>query len=96
MKRVIARKGVVLGNFCPLTNAHVHMIEFARNYVDELIIVVDEHAADAINAEGRVAWLKELFPGVSIRCVKSAEWHKSDTDDYGRQLLSGLRRILPK
>jgi HTH-type transcriptional repressor of NAD biosynthesis genes len=96
MKRVIARKGVVLGDFCPLTNAHVHMIEFARNYVDELIIVVDEHAADAVNAEGRVAWLKELFPGVSIRRVKSVEWHKSDVDDYGRQLLSGLRRILPK
>lgn len=96
MKRVNARKGVVLGDFCPVTNAHVHMIEFARNYVDELIIVVDEHAADAINAEQRVSWLTELFPGVSIRRVKSAEWHKSDASDYGNQLLAGLRRILPK
>lgn len=96
MKRVSARKGVVLGDFCPLTNAHVHMIEFARNYVDELTIVVDEHAADAVNAELRVAWLKEQFPGVSVRRVKSVEWHKSDAEDYGSQLLSGLRRILPK
>ncbi len=90
------RKGVVLGDFCPVTNAHVHMIEFARNYVDELIIVVDEHAADAIDAERRAAWLSGLFPGVTIRRMKSAEWHKSDANDYGNQLLAGLRRILPK
>jgi NadR type nicotinamide-nucleotide adenylyltransferase len=96
MKRANTRKGVVVGDFCPLTNAHVHMIEFARHYVDELVIVVDEHEADAVQAELRVAWLEEQFPGVKVRRVKSAEWHKSDPADFGSQLLSGLRRILPK
>lgn len=96
MKRASTRKGVVVGDFCPLTNAHVHMIEFARHYVDELVIVVDEHEADAVQAEIRVAWLEELFAGVTVRRVKSAEWHKSDPADFGSQLASGLRRILPK
>lgn len=100
MKRVTARKGVVLGDFNPLTNAQVHMIEFARNCVDELVIVVDEHAADAIKAELRVSWLTKLFPEVpkklSIRRIKSAVWHKSDGKDFGKTLESGLRRLLPK
>lgn len=97
MKRIkTIRKGVVLGDFCPLTNAHVHMIEFARHYVDELTIVVDEHAADAIKAEVRVRWLNEQFPGVPVKRVKSAEWHKSDGKDFSDGLVKGLRRLVPK
>jgi HTH-type transcriptional regulator, transcriptional repressor of NAD biosynthesis genes len=90
------RKGVVLGDFSPLDNAHVHMIEFALNYVEELTIVIDEHAADTISAAARVAWLTELFPGVPVKRVKSTVWHKSDDADYGSSLVTGLRRLLPK
>lgn len=92
----IARKGVVIGDFTPLTNAHVHMIEFARHYVDELIVVVDAHKADSIAAEVRVAWLTELFPDVTVKRVESAIWHKSDGGDYSEGLVKGLRRIVPK
>lgn len=90
------RKGVVLGDFCPLNNAHVHMIEFALNYVEELTIVVDEHAADTIAAAVRQGWLSELFPGVAIKRVKSTVWHKSDGADYSSRLVTGLRKLLPK
>lgn len=90
------RKGVVLGDFSPLSNAHVHMIEFALNYVEELTIVVDEHAADTISAAARVGWLTELFPGVAVKRVKSAVWHKSDGADYSSRLVTGLRKLLPK
>ncbi len=97
MKRIAKiRKGIVLGDFCPLTNAAVHMIEFARNYVDELTIVIDEHAADAVSAASRVVWLNELFPGVPVKRVKSADWHKSDEHDFSDSLVRGLRRLLPK
>ncbi|MBC7997370.1 MAG: AAA family ATPase [Leptolyngbya sp.] len=95
MKRNV-RKGVVLGGFTPLSNASVHMIEFARNYVDELTIVVDEHDADAIPVAVRCAWLTELFPGVTVKRVKSSVWHKSDDADFSDTLAKGLRRLLPK
>jgi len=93
-----ARKGVVLGDFSPVNKAHVHMIEFARRYVDpgQLTIVVDEHKDDVIAAEQRVAWLTELFPGVVIKRVKSAQWHKSDDADYSESLFKALRRLVPK
>lgn len=89
-------KGVVIGDFTPLINAAVHMIEFARNYVDELTIVVDEHKADKVSADVRVKWLSEMFPGVSVKRVKSAVWHKSDDSDFSPSLVAGVRRLVPK
>src|SRR3989338_2474103 len=93
-----ARKGVVLGDFSPVNKAQIHMIEFARYYVDEgqLTIVVDEHAQDTIPVAVRVAWLNELFPGVTVKRIKSATWHKSDGADFSESLVKGLRRIVPK
>lgn len=93
-----ARKGVVLGDFSPVNKAQIHMIEFARHYVDEgqLTIVVDEHAQDTIPVAVRVAWLNELFPGVTVKRIKSATWHKSDGADFSESLVKGLRRIVPK
>src|SRR5262249_15880091 len=73
-----------------------HMIEFARHYVDELTIVVDEHKADTIPADARVAWLSELFAGVPVKRIKSAVWHKSSDADYSPSFLNALRRPLPK
>jgi len=93
-----ARKGVVLGDFSPVNKAQIHMIEFARQYVDpgQLTIVVDEHAEDVIPVARRVAWLNELFPDVPVKRIRSATWHKSDGADYSPSLLKGLRRIVAK
>jgi NadR type nicotinamide-nucleotide adenylyltransferase len=95
MKR-LPIKGVVLGDFSPVTNAHLYMIEFARRYVDELTILVDVHDADLITAKIRVAWLTELFPSVPVRQVRCAIWHKSNDTDIGEDLLNAVRRHLPK
>ncbi len=96
MKTATKRKGVVLGDFSPVNVAHVHMIEFARHYVDELTIVVDEHQADSISFAKRQSWLQDLFPGVTVTRVKSRVWHKSDGADYSPSLLAGMRRLLPR
>jgi NadR type nicotinamide-nucleotide adenylyltransferase len=96
MKQRKPTKGVVLGDFTPLINAHVHMIEFARGYVDELTIVVDEHANDSIPIAVRVKWLSELFPNVPVKRVKSAVWHKSDDKGFSQSLVAGVRRLIPK
>jgi len=92
------RKGVVLGDFSPVNKAQIHMIEFARHFVDEgcLTIVVDENAQDTIPVSVRVGWLSELFPGVPIKRIKSAQWHKNDPADFSESLFRGLRRIVPK
>jgi HTH-type transcriptional repressor of NAD biosynthesis genes len=92
------RKGVVLGDFSPVNRAQIHMIEFARHYIGDgqLTIVVDEHAQDTIPVSQRVAWLNELFPGVAVKRIRSATWHKSDDADYSPSLVKGLGRLLGK
>ena len=65
-------------------------------YVDQLTIVVDEHAQDIIPVAVRVAWLSELFPDLAIKRIRSGEWHKSDGADFSESLVKGLRRLVPK
>lgn len=89
-------KGVVVGDFSPVTNASVYMIEFARKYVDKLTIVIDVHAADKISPELRTKWLTELFPDIPVKLVRCKEWHKSDDADITDDLVRGLRRLTPK
>ncbi|CAM5998878.1 unnamed protein product [Sphagnum balticum] len=72
------------------------MIEFARKYVDELTIVVDEHAQDLISGSARLAWLKDAFPDLSVQRIVSEIWHKSDDADFSPKLLRDLRKIVPK
>jgi HTH-type transcriptional repressor of NAD biosynthesis genes len=95
MKRLL-KKGVVLGDFSPVTNAHAYMIEFARRYVDHLTIVIDVHANDEISAQLRTQWLEEMFPDLTVRQLRCKEWHKSNDGDIADDLVRGLRRLVPK
>lgn len=89
-------KGVVVADFQPVCNSHVFLVNFARSYVDELTIVVDEHASDLIAYEVREKWLRELFPGVTIVKARSKVWHKSDGASISRELVAVCRKALPK
>ena len=55
-------RGLVLGKFLPPHAGHVYLCEFARNYVDELTIVVGTLAREPIAGTTRFAWMRELFP----------------------------------
>ena len=77
-----ARTGLILGKFLPPHAGHLHLIERARGMVDELTVLVCSLEREPIPGARRVAWLRELAPGV--RVVHLAEELPSEPQDHPR------------
>lgn len=60
------KTGLVLGRFLPPHLGHQYLIDFARNYVDELLLIVGTRPDDPIAGELRVAWIKEMAPTARV------------------------------
>ena len=60
------RSGLILGKFLPPHAGHLHLIDAARGMVDELTVLVCSLAREPIAGAQRVAWLRELVPGVRV------------------------------
>jgi HTH-type transcriptional repressor of NAD biosynthesis genes len=58
--------GLVLGKFHPPTLGHAYLVDFARQYVDRLTVVVATLGREEIPGTLRVAWMREMFPGVHV------------------------------
>lgn len=50
----------------PPHRGHLHLVDFARAYTDDLTIVVGSLAAEPIDGALRYAWMKELAPGARV------------------------------
>jgi HTH-type transcriptional repressor of NAD biosynthesis genes len=61
-----ATRGMVLGKFLPPHVGHMHLVEFARGFVDEVDVVVGTLAQEPIPGALRFAWMKELFPWARV------------------------------
>jgi HTH-type transcriptional repressor of NAD biosynthesis genes len=59
-------RGLVLGKFMPPHLGHVHLIEVAQGFVDELDVVVGTLASEPIPGALRHAWMTELFPRARV------------------------------
>jgi NadR type nicotinamide-nucleotide adenylyltransferase len=57
---------MVLGKFMPPHLGHVFLVEFAREYVKDLTVVVGTLKAEPIPGELRYGWMRELFPDVRV------------------------------
>ncbi|WP_428263775.1 AAA family ATPase [Haliangium sp.] len=55
-------RGMVLGKFMPPHLGHVHLVDFARAYCDEVAVVVEKVVDEPIPSELRLAWMQEMFP----------------------------------
>jgi HTH-type transcriptional regulator, transcriptional repressor of NAD biosynthesis genes len=53
--------GFILGKFLPPHNGHKYLIDFARNYADELVVQVGTLKREPISGELRFQWMKEMF-----------------------------------
>lgn len=73
-------KGAVLGKFMPPHRGHQYLVDFARNFADELTVVVGSLAREPIPGEVRVAWMRELFP--SARVVHLADENPQHPDEH--------------
>ncbi len=59
-------RGMVLGKFMPPHAGHVHLVDFARAYVDDLTVVVGTLAREPIPGALRFGWMRELFPDARV------------------------------
>jgi NadR type nicotinamide-nucleotide adenylyltransferase len=57
---------VILGKFLPPHRGHEYLVNFARNYVDDLTVVVGTLENESIAGELRYQWMTQLFPGVRV------------------------------
>lgn len=67
----MSTRGVMIGKFMPLHSGHVYMIEFAKNFVDELTVLVDNlpFSMDTMTLESRTALVKKAFPDISVKSI---------------------------
>ena len=62
-------KGLVLGKFMPLHLGHEYLLRFARQYCEELTVVVDCLEQQTISVGTRVKWISELGLGENVKIV---------------------------
>lgn len=68
MKKI---KSVVIGKFMPLHNGHIYMINFAKNFSDELTVLADNLPShiETMSLESRVNILKKEFKDIIIKGI---------------------------
>jgi HTH-type transcriptional repressor of NAD biosynthesis genes len=60
------KTGLVLGRFLPPHLGHQYLIDFAQNYVDELLLIIGTRPGDSIARELRLAWITEMAPRARV------------------------------
>jgi len=58
--------GLVLGKFMPPHRGHQVLIDFARHYVDRLVVQVCSVKREPIPGRLRYEWMREAFPGAEV------------------------------
>ncbi|HEY9788232.1 MAG TPA: AAA family ATPase, partial [Candidatus Obscuribacterales bacterium] len=70
MPAAVKEKGIVLGKFLPPHRGHLYVIDFARNFVEDLSLVVESCPYDVIPLDLRLSWLQELYPQTKISVMR--------------------------
>jgi len=89
--------GMVLGKFMPPHAGHVHLVDFARAFVDDLTVVVGTLAREPIPGPLRYGWMRELFP--DVRVVHLTDENPQDPSEHAEFWpiwRASLLRVLPK
>lgn len=89
-------KGLVLGKFLPPHKGHQYLIDYAKNYVDDLYIVVDNVFNDVIDVSLRMDWMRNICPSAKIRTLKKElpQYPEEAPTDFWVQWEQGLKEIL--
>jgi len=74
--------GLIVGRFDPPHLGHSHMIEWASERTDRLVVYVNSSfSRDTVPGELRAAWLTEAHPAVEVRVVRhtlATDWNDED------------------
>jgi NadR type nicotinamide-nucleotide adenylyltransferase len=91
------KRALVLGKFMPPHAGHRALLDFARNFVDHLTILVCSRPSDVIPGVRRTEWLAEMFPNCRVRhFAESAEPRDIDEPDFWHAWRENIRRIHPE
>jgi NadR type nicotinamide-nucleotide adenylyltransferase len=88
--------GMVLGKFLPPHAGHVHLVDFARAFVDDVTVVVGTLAREPIPGALRYAWMRELFPAVRVvHLTDENPQEPSEHPEFWDIWKASLTRVLP-
>lgn len=59
-------RGMLLGKFMPPHRGHVYLADFARNYCEDVTILVCTRTCEPIPGELRYQWMRELCPRANV------------------------------
>lgn len=89
-------RGMLLGKFMPPHLGHLYLAEFARNYVEDLAIVVGTLQAEPIPGALRYQWMRELVPDCRVlHLTDENPQYPHERPDFWQIWHDSLTRILP-
>ena len=88
--------GMVLGKFMPPHMGHKYLIDFARNYVENLTVLVGTLISEPIPGDLRHRWVKELFPDVNVlHLTDENPQYPEEHPDFWQIWHDSIRRLIP-
>ncbi len=88
--------GFIWGKFMPLHRGHMYLIEYAREHVDHLTVLVCSRLHEPIPGNLRYQWARELFPGVNVQhCDDEIPSYPHEHPDFWNIWLHTIRRFVP-
>ncbi|MFT5432749.1 MAG: HTH-type transcriptional repressor of NAD biosynthesis genes [Myxococcota bacterium] len=89
--------GMVLGKFMPPHAGHLHLIDFANAWCDELTVVVGTLKDEPIAGALRFEWIRELCPFATVvHLTDENPQDPSEHEDFWGIWKRSLRRVLPQ
>lgn len=88
--------GMVLGKFLPPTLGHRYLIDFARAWCPNLTVIIGTLQREPIPGDLRVAWMRELFPDVSVlHLTDENPQYPHEHPDFWQIWHDSIRRLMP-
>ncbi|MCP5425924.1 MAG: AAA family ATPase [Gammaproteobacteria bacterium] len=88
--------GLIIGKFMPPHRGHQVLVDFARQYVDRLTVLVCSLDSYPISGALSFAWMREAFPDVDVRHVtEDLPQEPSEHPDFWAIWRAVIRREMP-
>jgi NadR type nicotinamide-nucleotide adenylyltransferase len=88
--------GFLLGKFLPPHRGHQYLINFAKNYVDNLTVLIATLEREPIPGLVRYQWMQELFPNVRIvHCDEELPQYPAESTAFWDIWRDVCQRYLP-
>jgi len=89
--------GMVLGKFMPPHRGHRFLIDFARHYAAEVVVVVGTLAREPIPGELRWQWLRRMYPDLTVlHLTDENPQEPHEHPEFWNIWRESLLRILPR